>query len=63
TKLVPDLNLAEGRIFATGSEPKAQSFSPTKHNGFTDKQKLLMRHPGWEGGASFSQGVFSFYIR
>ncbi|CAB5090702.1 hypothetical protein D3OALGA1CA_899 [Olavius algarvensis associated proteobacterium Delta 3] len=22
-----------------------------------------MRHPGWEGGASFSQGVFSFYIR
>ncbi|CAB5085642.1 hypothetical protein D3OALGB2SA_940, partial [Olavius algarvensis associated proteobacterium Delta 3] len=31
--------------------------------GFTDKQKLLMRHPGWEGGASFSQGVFSFYIR
>jgi len=36
TKLIPDLNLAEGRNFGTGSEPKDQPFSSTKMKGFTE---------------------------
>jgi len=40
TKLIPNLNLAEGRNFATGSQPMTQPFSSTKLIGFTEKRKL-----------------------
>ena len=41
TKLIPNLDLAEGRNSATGSKPKTQPFSSTKLIGFTEKRKLF----------------------
>jgi len=38
-KLIPDLNLAEGRNFTTDWEPKTQTFSSIKSNGFTELKK------------------------
>jgi hypothetical protein len=38
TKIIPDLNLAEGKISAPGSEPKTQTFSSASLICFTDKR-------------------------
>jgi len=42
TKLIPDLNLAEGRNCPTGSKPKAGTFSSTIMADFTDERKLFV---------------------
>jgi hypothetical protein len=42
TKLILDLNLAEGRNCPTGSRPKAGTFSFARMAGFTDKRKLFI---------------------
>jgi len=39
TKLIPNLNLAEGRNSITGSQPKVRSFSSSICNGFTELKK------------------------
>ena len=39
TKLIPNLNLAEGRNSITGSQPKVRSFSSSISNGFTELKK------------------------
>jgi hypothetical protein len=52
TKLIPDLNLAEGRNCPTGSKPKAGTFSSAIKTGFTDKRKLFISMLLLEGGTA-----------
>jgi hypothetical protein len=42
TKIIPDLNLAEGKISAPGSEPKTQTFSSASLICFTDKRNHFL---------------------
>jgi hypothetical protein len=62
TKIIPDLDLAEGRNFATGSKPTTQPFSSTKLTGFTDKRKLFI-NVFWCGGTPPAPPIlFLIYI-
>jgi len=60
TKLIPDLNLAEGRNCPTGSKPKAGTFSSAIMAGSTDKRKLFISMLLLEGGGQLRTPVLFF---
>jgi hypothetical protein len=61
TKIIPDLNLAEGKISAPGSEPKTQTFSSASLICFTDKRNHFIDGDveGTPHGPSFKNIFFN----